>query len=332
MDILMLLVYLVALVMAAFIAVCVIVYINSEMYPTIKAYESEKQFVDSGTGEKFDFPSIRDQPTKSLSVVVPAYNEEARLPVMMDECLEYLEKRAKTDSSFTYEVIIVDDGSKDKTTQVGLGYGKKYGTDKVRILTLAKNRGKGGAVRMGMFRSRGEMLLFADADGATTFSDLDKVEASLKNICADERTISEALAVSCGSRAHLEEESVATRTFFRTLLMYGFHFLVWLFAVRGVRDTQCGFKLLTRRSARILFNSLHVERWAFDVEMLYLAQVLGIPIAEVAVEWQEIEGTKMTPVLSWIEMGLDLVIIWLRYTLGAWRIRGDMAKCHHISS
>lgn len=67
---------------------------------------------------------------------------------MMDESLEYLEKRAKTDSSFTYEVIIVDDGSKDKTTQVGLGYGKKYGTDKVRILTLAKNRGKGGAVRM----------------------------------------------------------------------------------------------------------------------------------------------------------------------------------------
>ncbi|ROT80056.1 putative dolichyl-phosphate beta-glucosyltransferase-like [Penaeus vannamei] len=133
---------------------------------------------------------------------------------------------------------------------------------------------------MGVFRSRGEMLLFADADGATTFSDLDKVEASLKNICADEKTL-----------------------------------------MRGVRDTQCGFKLLTRRSARILFNSLHVERWAFDVEMLYLAQVLGIPIAEVAVEWQEIEGTKMTPVLSWIEMGLDLVIIWLRYTLGAWRIR-----------
>lgn len=70
------------------------------------------------------------------------------VPIMMDECLEYLEKRAKTDSSFTYEVIIVDDGSRDKTTQVGLGYGKKYGTDKVRVLTLAKNRGKGGAVRM----------------------------------------------------------------------------------------------------------------------------------------------------------------------------------------
>lgn len=74
--------------------------------------------------------------------------------------------------------------------------------------------------------------------------------------------MSDALVVSCGSRAHLEEESVATRSVFRTVLMYGFHTLVWLFAVRGVRDTQCGFKLLTRRAARILFNSLHVERWS----------------------------------------------------------------------
>lgn len=74
--------------------------------------------------------------------------------------------------------------------------------------------------------------------------------------------MSEAFVVSCGSRAHLEEESVATRSFFRTVLMYGFHALVWLFTVRGVRDTQCGFKLLTRRAARILFNSLHVERWS----------------------------------------------------------------------
>lgn len=84
--------------------------------------------------------------TKHLSLLNLFYL--LTVPVMMDECMEYLEKRAKTDSSFTYEVIIVDDGSKDKTSQVGLGYGKKYGTDKVRVLTLAKNRGKGGAVRM----------------------------------------------------------------------------------------------------------------------------------------------------------------------------------------
>lgn len=77
---------------------------------------------------------------------------------------------------------------------------------------------------------------------------------------------------------------------FRTLLMKGFHFLVWFLCVRGVKDTQCGFKLLSRSAAAALFVSLHVERWAFDVELLYIAQCLGMQLREVAVRWQEIEG------------------------------------------
>lgn len=324
MDISTIFAYLLCLAVVFIVIFCVTVCMTTETYPSIITYDSEKYFLDAASEKLHEFPSIKDAPTRSLSVIVPAYNEEKRLPDMMDECMEYLEVRGDHDETFTYEVIIVDDGSKDKTTEVGLAYSKKYGCDKVRVLTLAKNRGKGGAVRMGMLRSRGELLLFADADGATTFPEYGKVETALKKTCSSMSKLSEALAVACGSRAHLEEESVATRSFFRTVLMYGFHFLVWLFAVRGIRDTQCGFKLLTRRTSRILFNSLHVERWAFDVEMLYLAQALGIPIDEVAVEWNEIEGTKMTPVFSWIEMGLDLFVIWVRYTLGAWRIKGDM--------
>ncbi|KAG0725439.1 Dolichyl-phosphate beta-glucosyltransferase [Chionoecetes opilio] len=326
MDFLALLGYLIGLAVVAVIILCAVLYWMSETYPSIASHKSEDFFNDPSSGKKLPFPSITDKPSKSLTVVVPAYNEEKRLPLMLEESLTYLEERAQKDNAFTYEMIIVDDGSKDKTTEVAMGYTNKFGCDKVRILTLAWNRGKGGAVRMGMFRARGKLLLFADADGATTFPEYGRVEASLRNRCKEESEVSEALVVSCGSRAHLEEESVASRSVFRTVLMYGFHALVWVFAVRGVRDTQCGFKLLTRRAGRILFNSLHVERWAFDVEMLYLAQSLGITIDEVAVEWNEIEGTKMTPVLSWLEMGLDLFTIWLRYTLGAWRIRGDMKK------
>lgn len=77
----------------------------------------------------------------------------------------------------------------------------------------------------------------------------------------DRNKAADALGITVGSRAHLEDEAIASRSFFRTILMFGFHFLVWLFAVRGIRDTQCGFKLLTRRAARICFESLHVERW-----------------------------------------------------------------------
>lgn len=203
-----------------------------------------------------------------------------------------------------------------------------------------------------MLSARGSVLLFADADGATKFSDLDKLEDSMKEILnckfqsieflifltieiftikfitysslddykINPEKVANAHAVVCGSRAHLEEAEAARRSFFRLILMHGFHFLVWTLCVRHVRDTQCGFKLFTRESAKTLFDALHVERWAFDVEMLYIAQTLDIPITEIAVNWTEIEGSKIIPFWSWLEMGCDLLLIWLRYKIRAWRI------------
>ncbi|XP_076876384.1 dolichyl-phosphate beta-glucosyltransferase [Brachyhypopomus gauderio] len=278
-----------------------------------KRCDEEKYFLTSG-GEKQLFPSLSEPHSRELSVVVPAYNEEFRLPVMMEEAMVYLEKRQKQNSKFTYEVIIVDDGSRDRTTEVAREYTRKYGADKVRVLTLLLNRGKGGAVQMGTMSSRGRLILMADADGATKFADIEKLEAGLEKL----HPKPDNMAISCGSRAHLEKESVAQRSLFRTFLMYGFHFLVWFFCVKGIKDTQCGFKLFTREAALRTFSSLHVERWAFDVELLYIAQCLKIPIAEVAVNWTEIEGSKLVPFWSWLQMGKDLVFIRLRYITGAW--------------
>lgn len=177
-----------------------------------------------------------------------------------------------------------------------------------------------------MLSARGRQLLFADADGATKFADLDKLNAEMKKILPDNDCKKDAIAI--GSRAHLETEAIASRSLFRTILMYGFHFLVWLFAVRGIRDTQCGFKLLTRSAARRLFKMMHVERWAFDVELLYLAQYKRIPIGEVCVNWTEIEGSKITPVWTWIQMGMDLFLIWFRYAIGAWSLQDPPKKKH----
>uniref|UniRef100_A0A8V0XKY7 Dolichyl-phosphate beta-glucosyltransferase n=1 Tax=Gallus gallus TaxID=9031 RepID=A0A8V0XKY7_CHICK len=268
--------------------VCMIAHITAVKMPTLHRHAEEKFFV-SAEGRKEPVPSIHDPPTKELSVVVPSYNEEDRLPLMMDEALDYLEKRQKRDPSFTYEVIVVDDGSKDQTTEVAMKYCEKYGSDKVRVLSLVKNRGKGGAVRMGVLSSRGKKILMADADGATKFADIEKVEEGLKNL----QPWPNQMAISCGSRAHMEKDSIAKRSYFRTLLMYGFHFLVWFLCVKKIRDTQCGFKLLTREAALRTFSTLHVERWAFDVELLYIAQHLRIPIAEVAVNWTEIEAKSV---------------------------------------
>ncbi|XP_044769129.1 dolichyl-phosphate beta-glucosyltransferase isoform X2 [Neomonachus schauinslandi] len=281
----------VALAAAALILISFVAFITATKMPHLHQHEEERFFLNA-RGQKETLPSIWDSPTKRLSVVVPSYNEEKRLPVMMDEALGYLEER------------------------------QNYGSDKVRVITLVKNRGKGGAIRMGIFSSRGEKILMADADGATKFPDVEKLEKGLNDL----QPWPEQMAIACGSRAHLEKESIAQRSYFRTLLMYGFHFLVWFLCVKGIRDTQCGFKLFTREAASRTFSSLHIERWAFDVELLYIAQFFKIPIAEIAVNWTEIEGSKLVPFWSWLQMGKDLLFIRLRYLTGAWKLEQTKKK------
>uniref|UniRef100_A0A336MEJ0 Dolichyl-phosphate beta-glucosyltransferase n=1 Tax=Culicoides sonorensis TaxID=179676 RepID=A0A336MEJ0_CULSO len=282
-----------------FITLLVVLRLISTPYPIIKRHDKEKYFTDPVTGQTEPFPSLEDEPSVEL------------IPLMLDEALEFLEDKFKQTSSFKYEIIIVSDGSKDKTVEVGLEYSKRFGTQKVRVLELIENRGKGGAVRLGILSARGKYLLFADADGATKFSDYKKLETIMWKLVPDWRND----AVVIGSRAHLEKDAIAQRSFFRTILMHGFHLLVWIFAVRKVRDTQCGFKLMTRSAAKSIFYVMHVERWAFDVEMLHIAQTYRMPLEEVAVNWTEIDGSKVTPFWSWLQMGRDLILIWLKYTI-----------------
>ena len=213
-----------------------------------------------------------------------------------------------------YEILIVDDGSKDKTSEVALKYVKKYGSDKIRLLTLEKNAGKGGALQMGMLHGRGKYLLMVDADGASKISDLANLETALNSIEDNEH------GIAVGSRSHLQENAVAQRAWYRNFLMYAFHFLVAFFAVRGIKDTQCGFKLFTRRTAAILFKNLNLKRWCFDVEILYMATLLKIPIVEVSINWQEIEGSKLSILDSSLTMARDLVLIKFCYLFGVWSI------------
>uniref|UniRef100_A0A4W3JRM5 Dolichyl-phosphate beta-glucosyltransferase n=1 Tax=Callorhinchus milii TaxID=7868 RepID=A0A4W3JRM5_CALMI len=287
----------------------IIAHLTATKMPILNRFDKEKFFLNPISGEKEFFPSIHDPSSKELSVVVPSYNEEQRLPLMMDEALQYLENKQMQDPEFTYEVIVVDDGSSDKTTAVSLKYSKEYGTDKVRVLTLVRNRGKGGAVRMGVLSSRGRYILMADADGATKFSDVEKLDAGLKSLEPQAGN----MTIACGSRAHLEKEAIAQRSYFRNILMYGFHFLVWFLCVRGIRDTQCGFKLLTRQAALRTFSTLHVERCAF-VNTKYSAQCASFNFTLSFI------GSKLVPFWSWLQMGRDLLIIRLRYLTGAWSL------------
>eukprot|EP01127_Copromyxa_protea_P016601 TRINITY_DN4954_c0_g1_i2.p1 TRINITY_DN4954_c0_g1~~TRINITY_DN4954_c0_g1_i2.p1 ORF type:complete len:174 (-),score=27.31 TRINITY_DN4954_c0_g1_i2:140-661(-) len=171
-----------------------------------------------------------------------------------------------------------------------------------------------------MMVSRGDLILYADADGATRFSDLEKVEQALR------RVVSGNFGISCGSRAHLQGDAEAKRSFSRNILMWGFHLVVkYIGGVKNIQDTQCGFKLFTREAARVTFSNLHIERWAFDVEVLWLAQQHRVPVTEVQVNWREIEGSHLeeedTRLVS-IKMFWDLLQVRLLYIFGLWKVNG----------
>lgn len=186
---------------------------------------------------------------------------------------------------------MVDDGSKDRTTEIALSYADRCGKDVLRVLKLGVNRGKGGAVTQGMLIARGEYLLMVDGDGATAAHEIGRFFDTFREAEQEQgegeggegKTSSfeliEKQGVIFGSRAHLEKDSIAKRSFIRTVLMKGFHFLVLMLTGNtSIQDTQCGFKMFTRKAAERVFQSLHLERWAFDIEIVYLCSVFHIPI------------------------------------------------------
>ncbi|KAJ8656965.1 hypothetical protein O0I10_007299 [Lichtheimia ornata] len=309
----LLLVTAVALVCFSLIIVGVLIVLSPKPRPPT---ENEKYFRDVHSNEPKRLPSLFDTSNVSLSCIVPAFDESKRLPTMMSETVSFLEERKTQQKTFTYEIIVVDDGSRDNTKEVVMEFAQQHKYADIRLLALEKNRGKGGAVTQGMLCARGERCLMVDADGATKFADLVKLEEAIKD---------KELAIAVGSRSHLvSTDAVVKRSFIRNFLMRCFHSLVYILGIRGIEDTQCGFKLFTRKAAQRVFPSMHVERWIFDIECLMIAQLQRIPIAEVQVNWHEIDGSKINLMKDSILMARDLLLIRLNYILGLWTI--DVSK------
>ncbi|EGO22515.1 glycosyltransferase family 2 protein [Serpula lacrymans var. lacrymans S7.9] len=218
--------------------------------------------------------------------------------------------------SRTYEILIVDDGSADETSALGVKLAGEYPESDIRVVTLEKNLGKGGAVRHGMLYARGQRLLMVDADGASRFEDLELLWEAMDKLAPKNEP-----AVVVGSRAHLvKTEAVVKRSFIRNILMYGLHTILRIVGVGHIRDTQCGFKLFTRRAAQQIFPAQHLATWIFDVELLLLAKQLGIPVEEVPVEWHEVAGSKLNVVKDSLQMLRDLLVLRANILLGRWKV------------
>jgi dolichyl-phosphate beta-glucosyltransferase len=212
--------------------------------------------------------------TPRWSVVIPAYNEALRLPPFLDTVVAYFEGRDEP-----YEVVVVDDGSRDGTSAVVES--RRYSS--VRILRRERNAGKGAAVRTGMLSARGAYRLFADADGATPIHELKRLEPLLVT-GAD---------VAIGSRVLRDPGvSVAARRH-RVLAGRVFNWFVARLGLEGVSDSQCGFKAFTGLAAERLFQALSTRGFAFDVELLLLARAAGYRIVEVPVNWADQSGSKV---------------------------------------
>lgn len=230
-----------------------------------------------------------------LSVVVPAYNEEERLPRTLARLHEYYSQQA-----YPFDVTVVSDGSADGTRKLVEEFAATH--PNFRVIEYHPNQGKGYAVRKGMLEAPGELVLFCDADLATPQEETEKLLARM-NLGAD---------VAIGSRPLKESHLEVRQPFYREFLGRSFNKFVQLMAVPGIDDTQCGFKLFTRKAAQDVFLRCKFNGFSFDVEALIIARDLGYRIDEVPIRWSHQEGSKVSLFRDGIKMLRDLVKLRLR--------------------
>ena len=237
-------------------------------------------------------PPVEDQGSLAISVVIPAFNEEDRLPPFLQTVRPYMAE-AHGDA---YEVIVVDDGSRDRTAELVEEAARNW--PQLRLLRHAENRGKGGAVKTGVLASAGRLVLFADADGAAPISE----EAKLRS------AIAEGADVACGSRL-IGPNRQRTRRWHRRALGRAFAALVQFVVGSPVRDTQCGFKMFRGPVARELFRLCPRDDYLFDVFILLAAKRLSYSIAEISIPWQDVPGSRLHLLRDSLKMAAGLVTL-----------------------
>ncbi|MCL4797005.1 MAG: glycosyltransferase family 2 protein [Bryobacteraceae bacterium] len=216
---------------------------------------------------------------QSLSILIPAFNEQQRLPATLKTVASYLDARAPAFA----EVLVVNDGSRDGTADVVRGFAAADA--RFVLLENPGNRGKGYAVRHGMQKARGEWVLFTDADLSAPIEELDKLWSAVERQGGDG---------AIGSRA-LDRSLIGVhQSFFRETSGKFFNLVMRMITGLPYRDTQCGFKLFSRAAAQAVCSRQRIEGFGFDVEILYIAQKHGFRIIEVPVRWNNVEGTKVS--------------------------------------
>ena len=238
-----------------------------------------------------------------LSVIIPAFNEAARLKKTLPVLREFLRQ-----SDFTWEVVLADDGSEDNTSKIPQ---KIFTENEFRVVRHEINRGKGYTVRQGIKAARGEICLITDADFSTPISEFTKLKTFLD----------QGYDIAIGSRSLPESNVVIPQKWYRHLLGDGFRLLVKTLGLADFIDTQCGFKCFRREKAFPVFSKMRINGFCFDVEFLFIANKWGLKIKEVPVEWHNCTSSKVHVIWSPIQMFRDLIRIRVNAFRGIYKQR-----------
>jgi len=233
-----------------------------------------------------------------LSVIIPAYNEERRVGATLDAIHQYCSQKG-----LKCEIIVVDDGSRDDTA--GVVQALQARIPELYLVQYRSNRGKGYAVKAGVERSRGEYILFTDADNSTP---IEEFERFLPLLSSSEVVI--------GSRYHHDSSIKIKQPAYRILLGRMGNFLIRFLLFDDIRDTQCGFKAFQHRAAREIFNRMKVNRFGFDIELLAIAYLLKYSVHEVPVSWYNSPQSRIRPIKDALRTFSELLYIKLNLMSG----------------
>ena len=236
-----------------------------------------------------------------LSVVIPAYNEEERIPATLQSLKEYFK-----DKDYEYEILVVVDGAEDNTAQVV----KDANIPNLRLIDNKENCGKGCVVKQGMLEAKGKYRLFMDADNATT---IDHVEKLLPFFDEGYDIVIASIAVKGAKVVHSEK-------FYKRIFGQMGNLFIQIMLVPGIKDTQRGFKIFSAKAAEDIFKRLTLDRWGFDFEALAVARKLGYKIKEVPINWKN-DPISLVTLSAYIKTLLEVVKVRLNLWEGVYEIR-----------